>query len=115
GLHAYRANQPGTALVLQREHKQKVGRVQRAVQLAIHDGAARVDISDVKEMVVRAAWETDPQRLPHGGVRAVATRNVGCLADRRGPIDAPETCAYAAAALLERHELGLALHVHASL
>ena len=41
----------------------KIGRVQRAVQLAVHRRAARVDVGDVKEMVVGAARETDLQSL----------------------------------------------------
>ena len=85
GVRAHRANETRTPIILERKDEEKVGAVQCAVQFAIHDRAARVDIRDVKEMVVRAPWETNPQSLAHGGVGAVAPGEVGGYArsDRR--------------------------------
>ena len=61
----------------------KSRRVQRRVQLAVHRRAARFDVGDVEEMVVRAAGKPDPQGLAHGRMRAVAAGDVGRLARLR--------------------------------
>ena len=58
-LIAYRADEPRAPFVLQRKDREKIGRVQADVQLAVHRRAARLDIGDVKEMVVRAAGKAD--------------------------------------------------------
>ena len=66
GIRANCANETGASIVLQWKDDEKIGSVQCAVDLAVHYRAARVDIGDVKEVVVRASWETDPQALAHG-------------------------------------------------
>ena len=42
------------------------------MQLAVHQRPARLDVSDVEEVLVGAAGETDAEFLAHGGARAVA-------------------------------------------
>ena len=49
------------------------------VQLAVHRRSARVHVGDIEQMGVRPARKTDLQRLAHGGMRAVASGNVGGL------------------------------------
>jgi hypothetical protein len=51
-LLAHGTDEPRVALSLQGEDDQKIGRVQRGVQLAVHHRAAHLHIGDVEEMVV---------------------------------------------------------------
>ena len=83
------------------------------MQFAVHHRAARVDVGDVKEMVVGAAGKTNRQALADGGVRAVAAGEIGRLTRARVAVGALETRAHAVRRLLERHELRLALDRHA--
>ncbi len=83
------------------------------MQLAVHHGAARLDIGDVEEMVVRAARETDAQPLAHGGMRAVAAGDIKSLARVGAAIGAFEPGAHACRRLLEPDELRLALDLDA--
>ena len=58
------------------------------MQFAVHHRAARLDIGDVEEMVVRAAGKPIAKAFAHGGVRAVAAGEVGGLARVRGAVGA---------------------------
>ena len=115
GVGAHRANETRAPVVLQRKDDEKIGRVQGAVQFAVHHRAARVDVGDIKEMVVGAAWKTDLQGLAHGGVRAVAAGEIGGLARVGAAIGAFEAGAHTGRRFLERHELRLALDLDAGL
>src|SRR5207302_11269141 len=83
------------------------------VQIAVPNGAARVDIGNVRQMVVRAAWETDAQAMAHGRAGAVAAGEVGGLARVGRAVGASETGAHSRRRLLECHELRLALNLNA--
>jgi len=79
GVGAHGPDEARPAVCLQRKDGQKIARIQRGVELAIHHGAARGDVRNVEQMFVGAAWKTNRERLPHRGMRAVAARDVGRL------------------------------------
>ena len=64
GAGAHDADEARAPVLLQWKDGKKIARVQRGVQLAVHRRAARVDVGDVEEMVVRAARKSDAERLP---------------------------------------------------
>ena len=72
-------DEPGLPLSLQWEDDEKIAAVERDMQFAIHGGAARLHIGDVKEMVVYSARKANLQRLTDNGMCAIAAANVGSL------------------------------------
>ena len=56
---AHGADESRPSVALQREDGQKVGLVERDVQLAVHHRAARLDVGDVEQVRVRAAGKAD--------------------------------------------------------
>ncbi len=115
GAGAHGADEPRVAVLFQRKDGKKIARVQRDVQLAVHRRAARFDVGDVEQVIVRAARETDRQRLPHRGTRAVAAGDEGGLARLGGSVRPLESREHTAVRFLERHELCLALDFDAGL
>src|SRR4030095_3543866 len=102
-------------VILQRKDGEKVSRVKRRMDLAVHCRTARFHIGDVKKMVVGTAWEADPQALPDRRMGAVAARNVGSVARLDAFVGPPESDAQPTARFLERDKLRLALDVHTDL
>ena len=112
------ANGPDEARVpvlLQRKDGHELARVQRGVQLSVHRRAASFDVGDVEQMFISAAGESDRERLPHRGMRAVAAGDVGGLAHLDRAVRALQSSEHPTGSLLERQELGLALDFDAGL
>ena len=105
GVGANGADETRAPLVLQRKDDEKIGGVQGAVQLAVHHRAARVDVGDVKQMVVRAARETDPQ-APRARLSARRRSRRDRLASHAfgDAIGTSEAGAHTRRCFLERHE-----------
>src|SRR3989454_189265 len=104
------ADQPDPAFPLQRKHRGEVALVDRDVQLAVHQRAASVDVRDIEEVLVSAAWKADPKFLAHGGTRAIASGETFGLARR-----ALQTRHDAAVHFLEVDQLGHSLDAHVQL
>ena len=113
GLLPHGADEPRAPLALQREDGEEIGAVQRDVELAVHRLSARLHVGDVEEMRVHAAGKTDPHRLAHGGMRAVAPGHVGRRARLFGAIPPLQTRAHTIGRFLETQKLRLALDVDA--
>src|SRR5260221_7826514 len=91
GAGAHGADEPRVSISLQRKHREKIGRVERGVQLAIHRRAARFDVGDVKEVFVGTAGKTDRESLPYRGMRATAAPNKRSIARPARPLPTPAT------------------------
>ena len=65
------------------------------MQFAVHHRAAGLDISHVEQVVVGAAWKTNPEAFADEGVRTVAAGKVGGLTCVRAAVLASETRAHA--------------------
>src|SRR6202023_4207450 len=79
GLALDRADEPRPPGALQRKDRQELRLVEPDIQLAIHRAAARLDIRDVEDVRVGAAWKAGFQRLAHDRMRAVAAGDEGSL------------------------------------
>src|ERR1700724_2090976 len=79
GLALDRADEPRSPGALQRKDRQELRLVEPDIQLAIHRAAARLDIRDVEDVRVGAAWKADLQRLTHDRMCAVAACDEGSL------------------------------------
>ena len=112
---AHRADEPRAPLALQREDGEKVGRVQRDLQLAVHRRSPRCHVRDIKEVSVCAARESNLQRLAHDGVRAIAFADEGGLASFHGSVRPFQTREHTTGRLLEAEERRRALDVDAGL
>ena len=113
GFLADRPDETRTPLGLQRKNGEKIGRVQGDVHLAVHRRSVRLHVGDIEEVGVRAARKTDLQRLPHGGMGAVAPGNVGRLARLRGSIRPFQSREHMTGRLLEAEEFRPALDLDA--
>ena len=110
---AYEADEARVSLALQREQQDELRLVQRSVQLPVHLRATRLDVRDVEEMLVRAAGESDAERLARGRVRAVAARKVRGLESLLGSVGVTKTRHDTGAGVFESQELDGALDFHA--
>src|SRR5262245_53100035 len=99
--------------VFEREHRKEISPVKSHVDFTIHDRPTRLDIRDVKKVLVRPAREIDRQRLANSRIRAVTARNKGRLAGAQASVRVLEAGDETIAAVLESDELGLSLHGHA--
>jgi hypothetical protein len=115
GVGAHRSNEARPSVFLQRKDGKKIARVERSVELAVHRGAARGDVRDVEQMLIRTAWKSNRERLSHRGMRAVAARDVRRLTRFGRAIRSGQSCVHPTRDLLERHQLGRALDVDAGL
>src|SRR5215472_11089000 len=62
---AYRADQPRSALCLQREYGQKVGDVQSDMNPSVERFSAPFHVGDVEQMLILSTLETDTQFFAH--------------------------------------------------
>src|SRR5205814_988007 len=83
GVRTDRADQSRAATLLERKHGKKIRPVQRGMQFAVHHRAARLDVRDVKEMIVGAAREIDPEALAAQRLTAATFRPPATTASAR--------------------------------
>src|SRR6266851_686245 len=105
------ADQPCAPLVCEREDRGEVARVQRHVQLAVHQRSARLDVGYVEKMLVGAARRADVEPFAHGRAGAVAAGEEDRLA-RPSPVEPRRD---PATHFVEVDELDPALDLHAQL
>src|SRR5262249_21841941 len=93
----------------ERKHGKEVRAGERNVYVTVHHDAARVDVGDMKEMLVRAAGERDRQHLADARMGAAAPRDERSLARFYTTVRALQAGDDAIATLFERDQLCLAL------
>src|SRR5580658_395831 len=101
-------DQPGTPFVLQWEDGEKIGPVQTDVDLPIHHWSAAFHVGDIEDVTVFAAAKWNLEGLARGGVRAVASRNIGGPARLGCSVRAFQACENVAFCLLKSGEFRLA-------
>src|SRR6266446_4528130 len=76
------------------------------MQFAIERSAARLDVGDIKKMAVGAARKAGADRFPHGRTRAIAARDVACLAIVLLAVRSAQPRQHAVLAIGESDQLG---------
>ena len=114
GFRSHGAHEPGVTRTLHWEHGEEVGIIERHVELAVHDGAARLHVGDVEQVLVGASRKSDAQDLAHDGMRTVATGDVRGAAVLLRAVGPAETRGYVIAAVLEVDQRRAALDLDAA-
>jgi len=77
---AHRPHKSSTPRAIQREHRNKIGPVQRNMQFAVHRFSAGIHVSDIEDMRVSPTRKANTQRTAHRRACSIAARNVSSLA-----------------------------------
>src|SRR5258708_37487984 len=107
-----RADEPRMPFGLQWENCQEVRCVEADMQLAVHRRATCLPVRNIEEVVIRTAWEADPQSLAHDGVRAIAPGNEGRCARFGTSVRAPKAHKHPRDYILKVQQFRAALDRH---
>src|SRR6516165_9090114 len=73
---SHRADQPRTSFSGERKYREEVGLFEIGMEFAVDRWAAGLDVRDIEQVLVGAAWISRAHRLAHDRMRAVAPSDV---------------------------------------